>query len=149
MRAENSVPSIWIGRPMRFASSFARSMLKPSSPPPGLGIACGAKVASMPVRMGCCANAAPDTTSIKEANRRIIAVPLKKSILSLAVHPVERLVHHLLVPPAVPFLCIRLDARQHVRTLAVLFAESLRAEVSYFPEQTLYIEQLQLALVHR
>src|SRR5205809_542727 len=124
MSAENSVPSIMIGRPMRRASSFARSMLKPSRPPPGFGMACGAKVASMPVRMGCCANVAVAVKRIAARKvGRIMGSP-KKSILNAAVHAVERLIHHALVPAPVPFLRIGLDACQHVGTLAVFLGQA-------------------------
>ena len=75
MSAENSVPSIWIGRPRRLASSLARSMLKPSRPPPGFGMACGAKVASMPVRIGCCASAVPAANRTPRKSDRIICIP--------------------------------------------------------------------------
>src|SRR3954463_16761697 len=124
MSAENSVPSMVIGRPIRRARSFARSMLKPSRPPPALGMACGAKVASMPVRMGCCASAVPlKIRRTARKNDRIAALPEKKS--NAAVHAVERLAHHLFVPATVPFLRIRLDAREHVGAGAVLLAQAL------------------------
>src|SRR5262245_45950888 len=41
-----------ISRFMRRATSVKRSIWKPSMPPPSLGIACGAKVPSTPVRSG-------------------------------------------------------------------------------------------------
>src|SRR3954470_24339416 len=107
MSAENSVPSMVIGRPMRRARSFARSMLKPSRPPPALGMACGAKVASMPVRIGCCASAALlDSRRAARRNDRIITLPEKKS--NAAVHAVERLAHHRLLAAPVPSLRLRL-----------------------------------------
>src|SRR6185436_18582371 len=128
--AENSVPSMVIGRPMRLASSLARSMLKPSSPPPGLGMACGAKVASMPVRIGCWASAVP--VRARSSNNDLnIGIPLKKWILDAAVRSVERLVHHLVVPAGVPHLCIGLDVREHVCPLSMLFGQAFRAELPH------------------
>src|SRR5580765_404258 len=44
--------SIVISRFMRRATSVKRSIWKPSTPPPSLGMACGAKVPSTPVRSG-------------------------------------------------------------------------------------------------
>src|SRR4249920_799316 len=72
MSAENSVPSISIGRPRRRAISMPRSMLKPSTPPPSFGMACGAKVASTPVLIGwlAWATAAPEARlSVTAATR--------------------------------------------------------------------------------
>src|SRR3954469_23929380 len=147
MSAENSVPSMVIGRPMRRARSFARSMLKPSRPPPALGMACGAKVASMPVRIGCCASAALlERRRAARRNDRIITLPEKKS--NAAVHAVERLAHHLLVPATVPFLRIRLDAGKHVGAGAVLLAQAPGAELAHLGEERFHIEQLQLPVLH-
>jgi hypothetical protein len=49
---EKLVLSMVISRFMRFATSVKRSIWKPSMPPPSLGMACGAKVPSTPVRSG-------------------------------------------------------------------------------------------------
>src|SRR3954469_6371900 len=147
MSAENSVPSMVIGRPMRRAGPLARSMLNPSRPPPALGMACGAKVASMPVRIGCCASAALlDSRRAARRNDRIITLPEKKS--NAAVHAVERLAHHRLVPATVPSLRIRLDASEHVRAGAVLLAQPLGAELADLGEERFHLEQLQLPVLH-
>src|SRR5687768_13465799 len=146
--AENSVPSMVMGRFMRLASSLARSMLKPSSPPPGFGMACGAKVASIPVRIGCCAKAAPATKTRLSESDRIIDSPLDDWILYTAVGTVERLVHHLVMPAAVPLLCIGLDAREHVRTLSVLLGQAFRAELAHLGKEGLHVEELQFLVLH-
>src|SRR5204863_44332 len=49
---EKLTASIVISRFMRRATSVKRSIWKPSTPPPSLGMACGAKVPSTPVRSG-------------------------------------------------------------------------------------------------
>jgi len=74
--AENSVPSISIGRPSRRAISIPRSMLNPSSPPPSFGMACGAKVASTPVLIGgfACGAAAPDARPSTPARTKLSAM---------------------------------------------------------------------------
>src|SRR5436190_21225366 len=146
MSAENSVPSIWIGRCRRLASSLARSMLKPSSPPPGFGMACGAKVASMPVRIGCWASAVP--VRARSSNNDLnIGIPLKKLILDAAVGSVERLVHHAVVPAGVPLLCIRLDAGEHLCPLSVLFGQAFGAELPHLGKKRLGVQQLELLLL--
>src|SRR5438552_4143153 len=52
IRVEKLTASIVISRFMRRATSVKRSIWKPSTPPPSLGMACGAKVPSTPVRSG-------------------------------------------------------------------------------------------------
>jgi hypothetical protein len=64
MSPENSPAKISTLRPMRRPASITRSTLNPSTPPPSLGIACGAKVPSMPTTIGFCwANAVPATSA--------------------------------------------------------------------------------------
>src|SRR5215831_16326118 len=52
IRIEKLTASIVISRFIRRATSVNRSIWKPSMPPPSLGMACGAKVPSTPVRRG-------------------------------------------------------------------------------------------------
>src|SRR5882762_2395009 len=52
IRVEKLTASIVISRFMRRATSVKRSIWNPSTPPPSLGIACGAKVPSTPVLSG-------------------------------------------------------------------------------------------------
>src|SRR5262245_42378445 len=167
--AENSVPSISIGRPIRFASSFARSMLKPSSPPPSLGIACGANVASMPVLIGACAVAVPAAIrhpAAKAANnvkapfmctsrvgrKRLIAgTPARgeRGRSDPAVHPIVGLAHHRVLPAPVPALCVRLDPGKHLRTGAVLLRQTALAEGAYFPEERRDVNAPELAVLEQ
>src|SRR5258706_8459893 len=58
-----------ISRFIRFATSVKRSIWKPSMPPPSLGMACGAKVPSTPVRGG----GRPDWASAVPASRSAAA----------------------------------------------------------------------------
>src|SRR5258708_10451830 len=52
IRVEKLTGSMVISRFMRRATSVKRSIWNPSTPPPSLGMACGAKVPSTPVRSG-------------------------------------------------------------------------------------------------
>jgi hypothetical protein len=54
MSVEKLTESMVMSRFMRLAASVKTSIWKPSIPPPSLGMACGAKVPSTPVRSGGC-----------------------------------------------------------------------------------------------
>ena len=54
MSVEKLTESMVMSRFMRLATSVKTSIWKPSVPPPSLGMACGAKVPSTPVRSGGC-----------------------------------------------------------------------------------------------
>src|SRR5262245_35178431 len=58
IKVEKLTESIVISRFIRRATSVKTSIWKPSVPPPSLGMACGAKVPSTPVRNGGCLSCA-------------------------------------------------------------------------------------------
>ena len=77
MRPEKLVLSMVISRFIRRAASVKRSIWKPSMPPPpSLGMACGAKVPSTPVRSGWAMAASGNVSATASAMRRRIIVKL-------------------------------------------------------------------------
>src|SRR6185503_41624 len=96
IRVEKLTASMVISRCMRRATSVKRSTWKPSMPPPSLGMACGAKVPSTPVRSGgslSWANAGAvqkSAAAAMAARRRWIMMSLpEKSWLALRVWPLS------------------------------------------------------------
>jgi hypothetical protein len=84
IRVEKLTASIVISRFMRRATSVKRSIWKPSTPPPSLGMACGAKVPSTPVLRGgslSWASAGPAqrrAATVMAAKRRCVIMILPK-----------------------------------------------------------------------
>src|SRR5512137_420093 len=96
IRVEKLTASIVISRFMRRATSVKRSIWKPSTPPPSLGMACGAKVPSTPVLSGgslSWASAGPAQRRAARATRaerrRIIMSLPKRSWSSCVPGPVH------------------------------------------------------------
>src|SRR5688572_16508966 len=100
MRPENSAAKISTLRPMRRPASVMRSMLKPSTPPPSLGMACGANVPSTPTTSGfCCAQAPPARSATQAAMNSFPIVGLPKGLGAFYTRLMRALLAALLALP--------------------------------------------------